>query len=117
MSANKVCPIRRLDQNNCKLNESNVLNDLSNKDRKDLLRLLMGRLPYVDRVALALRFWENYSIQEISDFLGMEWQETDRRLNRSFEVLRSALREFTANTKTKTASKSESILGLNLKVA
>lgn len=117
MSANNVCPIRRLDQTNCDLHESNEIKNLSHKDQKDLLRLLLGRLPYVDRVALALRFWENYSIQEISDFLGMEWQETDRRLNRSFKVLRSALSEFSRNSKTKPLAELNQDLGLILKTA
>lgn len=67
---------------------------LSRDDQRDLLRLVMGRLPYVDRLAIALRFWENCSIDEISNFLGLDWDETDKRLNRSVVVLRQALREF-----------------------
>ena len=67
---------------------------LSRDDQRNLLRLAMARLPYIDRVAIALRFWENCSIEEISNFLGLDWDETDKRLNRSVKVLRVALREF-----------------------
>jgi DNA-directed RNA polymerase specialized sigma24 family protein len=117
MSANNVCPIRNGGQTTDEILETTEITNLNSKDRKDLLRLLMGQLPYVDRVALALRFWENCSIEEISNFLGMDWEETDRRLNRSFKVLRSALCEFSKNNKMKPLCKLNQDLGLNLKIA
>ncbi len=93
MSTIKVCQNRRANQ---KMGLNSV-SALSNNDKRDLLRLVMGRLAFIDRVAVALRFWENDSIQEISDFLGTDWDETDRRINRSVKMLRHALNEFTIN--------------------
>lgn len=111
MTVENMCPIRKKGQTKTADNE---LNRLSGEDKRKLLRLLMGRLPYIDRVALALRYWENYSIEEISNFLGMEWDETDRRLNRSFKVLRVALKEFSERQSVQDLNQS---LALSLKAA
>jgi DNA-directed RNA polymerase specialized sigma24 family protein len=43
------------------------------------------------RVIVALRYWDNCSINEISEFLDVPWNETDRRLRRSILALRAAL--------------------------
>lgn len=90
MTANKLRQNERVGQ----YFGSDCVSALSSDDQRDLLRLAMGRLPYIDRVAIALRFWENCSIEEISNFLGLDWDDTDKRLNRSVKVLRLALREF-----------------------
>ena len=114
MTVENVCPIRKKGQPKTSRDELTEINQLNSSEKRDLLRLLMGRLPYVDRVALALRFWENCSIEEISNFLGMEWDETDRRLNRSFKVLKQALKEFSEKRPLKELNQA---LSLKLKAA
>ncbi len=116
MTVNNVCPIRRAGQNKNEQTESSELNRLNSDDRRDLLRLLIGKLPYIDRVALALRFWENCSIEEISNFLGMDWEETDKRLNRSLKVLRVAIRDF-SQTQNRSLTNLNQELGLDFKAA
>lgn len=114
MTVENMCPIRKKGQTKANRDELTEINQLNSSEKRDLLRLLMGRLPYVDRVALALRFWENCSIEEISNFLGMEWDETDRRLNRSFKVLKQALKEFSEK---RPLTELNQTLGLKLKAA
>ena len=116
MTENNVCPIRKTGQLDKVPNASAELSCLNSDDRKNLLRLLMGKLPYVDRVALALRFWENCSIEEISNFLGMDWEETDKRLNRSLKVLRVAIRDL-SQTQNRSLTNLTQDLGLDFKAA
>ena len=65
--------------------------DLKKRPNHDLLRVALGQLPYIDRVIVALRYWDNCSINEISEFLDVPWDETDRRLKRSISMLRLSL--------------------------
>lgn len=65
--------------------------DTKKRPSHDLLRVALGQLPYIDRVIVALRYWDNCSINEISEFLDVPWDETDRRLRRSITMLRFAL--------------------------
>lgn len=59
----------------------------------DSLRVAIGQLPYIDRVIVALRYWDNCTINEISEFLDVPWDETDRRLRRSLTSLKIALKK------------------------
>lgn len=63
-------------------------------EHREILRLALGYLPYIDRVAITLRYWENCTIEEIAEFLGSTWDETDKRLIRATRLLRGALKHF-----------------------
>lgn len=82
----------------------------NSREQRDIMRFAMGYLPYIDRVAIILRYWENCSIEEISQFLGTSWDETDKRLIRSMRLLRGAIKHFAKQrslSKLKTALTSE----------
>lgn len=49
----------------------------------------MGKLDEIEQLAVVLRFWENSSIQEISEILGLEWNEADQLLTKAFQKLKS----------------------------
>lgn len=68
-----------------------IVEEPKKRPNHDLLRVAIGNLPYIDRVIVALRYWDNCSINEISEFLDVPWDETDRRLKRSISTLRVAL--------------------------
>lgn len=42
-----------------------------------ILKEGLERLPYLPRIALKMRFWNECTIQEIAEFLGLEWDEVN----------------------------------------
>jgi DNA-directed RNA polymerase specialized sigma24 family protein len=46
--------------------------------------------------AINLRFWENYTIEEISEKLRMSWDQTDQLIEKSLLELRARLSEVDA---------------------
>lgn len=55
-----------------------------------LLQALTELSPQGQR-AINLRFWENYTIEEISEELRMSWDEADELIEQSLKQLRSRL--------------------------
>ena len=53
-----------------------------------LLRKAILELPFHEQQILICRFWENLTIEEISKFLNLSWDEVDKSLTRSFRFLR-----------------------------
>lgn len=61
-----------------------------------LLRALVKLSPQGQR-AINLRFWENYTIEEISVCLGLGWDETDKLIEQSLIELRELLTGMATN--------------------
>lgn len=55
-----------------------------------LLQALTELSPQGQR-AINLRFWENYTIEEISDDLHMTWDDADKLIEQSLKQLRARL--------------------------
>lgn len=55
-----------------------------------LLNALLTLPPQGQR-AINLRFWENYTIEEISEHLRISWDEADQLIEQSLKQLRSYL--------------------------
>jgi DNA-directed RNA polymerase specialized sigma24 family protein len=54
--------------------------------------------------AINLRFWENYTIEEISETLRMTWDQTDKLIEKSLLELRERLTQTDAPSKLLEAS-------------
>ncbi|MEZ4743987.1 MAG: hypothetical protein R3B45_16325 [Bdellovibrionota bacterium] len=54
-----------------------------------IARSLMKKLPLKHRKALALRFWHNQSIFEISKIIRASWEDTDRIIKEALRILKS----------------------------
>ena len=61
-----------------------------NYTKEDILVVREGLsfLAYLERQVIIYRFWENMTIEEISQVLGMKWSEIDMAINRALENLR-----------------------------
>lgn len=57
----------------------------------DLLYKHLRKLKRRQRLAIQLRFWESFSIQEIATVLGSTWDETDRLIETTLCELRHKL--------------------------
>lgn len=55
-----------------------------------IIRQALGDLPFIEWHILYLRFWENYSIQEIAIALEMKWDE----VNMTIEKLLVQLKDY-----------------------
>lgn len=55
-----------------------------------LLQALLGLSPQAQR-AINLRFWERYTIEEVSEVLRITWDEADNLIERSLKELRAQL--------------------------
>lgn len=55
-----------------------------------LLYALASLSPQGQR-AINLRFWENYTIEEISECLGVSWDDADQIIEQSLKELKSLL--------------------------
>jgi DNA-directed RNA polymerase specialized sigma24 family protein len=53
-----------------------------------ILRRAIEKLPGIEHTLVKLRFWEQFSILEIAECMGMEWDETDRALTAAFKKLK-----------------------------
>jgi DNA-directed RNA polymerase specialized sigma24 family protein len=63
-----------------------------------ILRNVLCQLGYEQRLAIYLRFWSQYTINEIANFIGKSWDYTDRLIERTLTDL---LSEIAKNNKVK----------------
>lgn len=62
-----------------------------NLDIGSSLLQALSELPPRGQRAINLRFWENYTIEEISSELRISWDEADQLIERSLKNLRERL--------------------------
>lgn len=53
-----------------------------------IVKKALHRLPDLERWIVELRFWENWTLEEISEFLGMEWDTVNLLLENALKWLR-----------------------------
>lgn len=53
-----------------------------------ILRSALSKLPLCERHMIILRFWENYSIEEIAEEFGMDWNSVDSIIERTLKHLK-----------------------------
>lgn len=68
-----------------------------------LLDALLILSPQAQR-AIHLRFWENFTIEEISEHLRIPWDEANRLIEQSLKQLRSSLTNSGLNSSVNQAS-------------
>lgn len=79
------------------------------RERGDLLREGLARIPVDDQVALELAYFEQLSMREIADVLGLEENTVRSRLARAREKLRAALAELGSPTTSSAPSRSSDL--------
>lgn len=55
---------------------------------KGILQHLLSRLEDEERIAIYLRYWEKYLIQEVAQVLHRSWSYTDQLIEKSIKKLR-----------------------------
>jgi DNA-directed RNA polymerase specialized sigma24 family protein len=68
-----------------------------------LVQCGIDELPFLERLIIELRFWNNFSIEEISKALRISWDDVEMHLQSAFESLKQfCLKEedFSRNTST-----------------
>ncbi|MGE4130532.1 MAG: hypothetical protein AB7F86_02795 [Bdellovibrionales bacterium] len=83
----------------------NTKTDIKRNLKNDLeqLKTLLPELPEKALMAVHLRFWENYLIQEIAITIGLSWDETDRILEDAIKQLRDGFQVSHRQTQPKAA--------------
>jgi DNA-directed RNA polymerase specialized sigma24 family protein len=69
----------------------NFLNHNSSKLHE--LKYALPLLTEDQRLAVYLRFWENYSILEVSDFLNTSWESANNLIENALSFLKTKLNE------------------------
>ncbi len=69
----------------------NFLNHKSSKLHE--LKYVLPLLTEDQRLAIYLRFWENYSIFEVSDFLNTSWDSANNLIENALTFLKTKLNE------------------------
>lgn len=54
----------------------------------DIVRSAVARLPKVERLAITLRFWEHYTLDEVAQELGVTWREVEDIIAKALVTLR-----------------------------
>ena len=57
------------------------------------LKYVLPLLTEDQRLAIYLRFWENYSILEVSDFLKTSWESADELIENALSFLKTQLNQ------------------------
>lgn len=65
----------------------NILSDLLNAERGRILRKCLRRLPPKYKEVLLLRIYEQHSIEEIAEQLGLERRRVSERIHYAFQLL------------------------------
>lgn len=73
-------------------------------DNIEKLKVLLPKLPRKARIAIQLRFWENMTIEEISNFLRLSWDQADQLIENSIKALREKMEEPSRNQNIQIAS-------------
>lgn len=71
----------------------NILSDLLDAERDRILRKCLQRLPAKYKEVLLLRIYEQYSIEEISQQLGLERRRVSERIHYAFQLLAKECRK------------------------
>lgn len=69
----------------------NFLNNKSSKLHE--IKYVLPLLTEDQRLAIYLRFWENYSIFEVSDFLNTSWDSANNLIENALSFLKTKLNE------------------------
>ena len=84
---------------------SRLKNIFSSKDH-GILREAVGGLEETERAVVIMRFWENRTLDEIAEVLGITWREVEKFLSRALEKLKASCLlapGFSRNEETKSA--------------
>ncbi|MCL6494461.1 MAG: sigma-70 family RNA polymerase sigma factor [Ignavibacterium sp.] len=92
-SLKKNNPAENIDKHHLLKDPNNPLDNLLNAERKEKIRKALGKLDTKYREVILMRVYDEQSIEEISNHLGIEKRRVSERINYAFKLLLKELKK------------------------